>query len=106
MVVIVKVEMGEYMVKMMGPRVWERFMMVGEMMMRGMMVKKWEIVLVRDYSKVGDMVVFVQMEMGKYMVEMMGPSVWERFMMWQGKVEDMLKEVWDRMGVMMNCGVL
>ena len=44
--------------------------------------------------------------MGKYMVEMMGPSVWERFMMWQGKVEDMLKEVWDRVGVMMKCGVL
>ena len=67
MVVIVKVEMGEYMVKMMGPRVWERFMMVGEMMMRGMMVKKWEIVLIRDYSKVGDMVVFVQ-TVGKVMM--------------------------------------
>ena len=100
-------------------------MMVGEMktrMVMGMMVRemvgtKWEMMktmltgmevnmLVRVYSKMGNMVVLVKMEMGKYMVKMMGASVWERFMMWQGKVEDMLKEVWDRVGVMMKCGVL
>ena len=83
---------GEVMTKMM------MGMMIRETMLKGREVN----MLVRDCSKMGNMVVLVKMEMGKYMVKMMGASVWERFMMWPGEVADMLKEVWDGVRVMMK----